>query len=83
MTQNLKVVWNAVSMFLSCDRETGWRVRDSWPNAGGWSTVIVMREPVLQKQTQVVFRVKPYESSTSINLKTLLKRLGLTFINTL
>ena len=56
MTQNLKVAWNAVPMFLSCDRETGWRIRDSWPNAGVWSTVIVMREPVLQQPTQVVFR---------------------------
>ncbi len=56
MTHNLKVGWNAVPMFLSCDRETGWRVRDSWPNAGVGSPVIVMREPVLQKQIQVVFR---------------------------
>ena len=78
MPHHLMAVWNAVSMFLSCDRETGWRVRDSLPNAGVWSTVIVMREPVLQKHTQVEFRVKPNESSTSINLETLLKRLGLT-----
>ena len=78
MTYRLQVAWNAVPMFLPCDRETGWRVRDFWPNAGVWSTVIVMRSPVLQKPTQVVFCVKPYESSTSINLETLLKRLGLT-----
>ena len=45
MTHNLKVVWNAVPMFLELDGETGWRVRESWPKAGMGSPVIVMREP--------------------------------------
>ncbi len=56
MTHNLKVVWNAVPMFLELDGETGWRVRESWPKAGVWAALIVMREPGLQQPTQVVFR---------------------------
>ncbi len=55
MTHNLKVAWNAVPIFLLCDRETGWRVRESWPKAGVWSPLIVMRSPGLQKPTQMVF----------------------------
>ena len=43
MTHHLKMAWNAVPTFLSCDRETGWRIRDTWPKAGVWSPVIVMR----------------------------------------
>jgi hypothetical protein len=31
MTHYLKVVWNAVPMFLLFDRETGWWVREPWP----------------------------------------------------
>lgn len=56
MIHNRKVVGNAVPMFLELDGKTGWRVRDSWPKAGVWAALIVMRAPGLQQPTQVVFR---------------------------
>ncbi len=56
MSHNFKVAWNAMPMFLWCDRKIGRWVRDSRTDAGVWSALTVMRHPVPQNTVQVVFR---------------------------
>lgn len=48
---NLKVVWNAVSMFVRCDRKSDGRIRDAWPKAGVWSAAIIMRDPIFRNES--------------------------------
>ena len=51
VSYNLKVVWNAVSMFVRRDRKLDRRIRDAWPEAAVGSTSIVMCDPVFCNHT--------------------------------
>ena len=46
VSYDLKVVWNAVSMFVRRDRKSDWRIRDAWPEATVGPTSVVMFDPV-------------------------------------
>jgi hypothetical protein len=56
VSHNFTVVRNTMPMFVWSDRKLDWRIRDAWSKAHVGPTSIVMRDPVLRNESQVVFR---------------------------